>query len=198
MGGWGSGMGMRFNTTRTKRFVEEFASIDSRDFSFASMRKLPDDGDFSIILGLHAIVSRNQIDFHHCHGGVHRRFQIQFAQVRGNYGNPRYMMLCPGPTCSRRCVKLYRYPLSDGCPAVLCRSCLNLAYRSQNKTYLDRLATKKWGLIHELGADSDSIWDHQKPKWMHWKTFKYIRTRIADLDHLGLMVSCAKFGISPC
>ena len=117
--------------------------------------------------------------------------RIPFAQTAVNYGNTRYWIHCPLPKCQRRCGRLYLCRISDGVYAFICRKCLNLAYRSQNKGILDRMIDKKWNLIHKLEGDSN--WDFNKPKWMHWKTFYRMKEEVETLDRIIILCGAAKF-----
>ena len=181
---------MRFNTKRTKRFVEECPVLSATYFKSSFMRRLPEAGDGFRLLGLPATVTRSQVTL-----GLDRGcLRVQLTLANGNYGKPRYMMICPNPECSRRCGKLY-YTESNGKPSILCRICLNLAYRSQNQTALDRLIDKKWDLLKRVGSETDFLHDGKKPKGMHWKTFYTIQRDLEELEHVVLRGACAKFGL---
>ncbi len=160
-------------------------------FLFKIMQKLPEQGIEIPIHGLKVLVLRSHMEIRYVSEDNTRILRIQFVQSKANYGNSRYWMRCPNPKCLRRCGKLYLYRLSDGMPVFVCRTCLNLAYRSQNKTALDRLIDKKWAIIRKLGADSDLILD--KPKWMHWKTFYRLRDQIEALHEELMIRGIAKF-----
>ncbi len=191
MGGQGSGLGMRFNTHRTKAFVEERKSISTRMFVFKTMQKIPDQGISIDLHGVNTLVMPDHIKICHNNGHDMRALRISLAQSKTNYGNSRYWMRCPNPECQKRCGKLYLCRLADGMPVFLCRTCLNLAYRSQNKTLLDRMIDKKWAIIRQLKADSDCIWN--KPKCMHWKTFNRLKERVETLDREIMLRGYAKF-----
>lgn len=110
-------------------------------------------------------------------------YSIYFSLSKANYGNYRYWFICPNSSCSRRCRKLVEIERSKGISYFLCRQCLNLVYRSQNRIELDCIIDRKWKLIHSLGCDTTWIWDHQRPKGMHRKTFERIRKEIECLDN---------------
>lgn len=184
MGGFGSGMGMRFNTTRTKGFVESYRSIDARMFPFKVMQKIPDAGITLPLHGVNTLVKRDHMELLHGQGENKSTIRIEFDFSRGNYGNSRYWMRCPLLHCKRRCRKLYLIRVKE-IACFVCRCCLNLAYRSQNRTALDRIIDKKWGLVHKLKCDSDNICDREKPKWMHWKTFNRTRDQIEELHDIA-------------
>lgn len=195
MGGSGSGMGIRFNTTRRKNFVEQYKSISARSFPFRAMQKIPENGIRWSAHGVDFLVLRDHLEIHHGEGENKRIFRIHFALSKGNYGNSRYWMRCPHPKCLKRCGKLYLCRTPNDMPFFLCRTCLDLAYRSQNKTALDRLIDKKWDLVHKLGANSFDIWTSDKPKWMHWKTFYKIKNKIECLHSVAEHRLFGKFGL---
>ncbi len=190
MGGCGSGMGMRFNTHRTKAFVQERQSINSHMFPFKTMQKIPEKGVEVSFYGVNTLVLPNRMEILYGSGPSPLVLRIPFAQSSTNYGNSRYWMLCPNPECQKRCGKLYLCRFSDG-SAFFCRKCLNLAYRSQNRTLIDRMIDKKWAIIHRLKADSDCIWE--KPKWMHWKTFYRLREEVRTLEMEIMRLGHVKF-----
>ncbi len=191
MGGAGSGMGIRFNTHRTKSFVQEHKSISARSFQFRDMQKLRSDGTKVQFHGISAQVMSSHMEIRHGSGENMKTLRIQFALSRTHYGNFRYWMRCPDRQCQRRCGKLYLCQDPEGMPLFICRTCLKLVYRSQNKTGMDRLIDKMWATIHKLGADSTGIYD--KPKWMHWKTFNRLKGRVETLDRAILMNGVAMF-----
>ena len=191
MGGPGSGMGMRFNTHRTKAFVQERKSISTRIFDFKTMQIVPEKGFEVSLHGVSTLVLPNRMEIYYGSGADAKVLRIPFAQTRTNYGNSRFWMRCPNPMCQRRCGKLYLCRFSDGLPAFFCRKCLKLAYRSQNRTLLDRMIDKKWAIIERLKADSDCIWN--KPKCMHWKTFNRLKELVETLDREIMLRGYAKF-----
>jgi hypothetical protein len=59
---------------------------------------------------------------------------------------------------------------------------------------LDRVISKKWKMVRELGCESDCIRSEDKPKWMHWKTFDHIWEQIQHQNETFYVVMSRKFG----
>jgi hypothetical protein len=197
MGGRGSGMGMRFNTQRTKAFVQERKSISARMFTFKTMQKIPLQGISIVLHGVNILVTSTHMEIGRASGVVMRTLRIPLAQSKANYGNTRFWMTCPHQQCQRRCEKLYLCKLPDGVPLFLCRMCLNLAYSSQNQTFLDRMIDKKWAIIGRLKSESEFICN--KPKRMHWKTFCRLKEEVEILDREIMRLWHSKFhGLKGC
>jgi len=94
---------------------------------------------------------------------------VHLEQTECNYGGVRYWFTCPN--CHRRVGVLY---LSSGQCA--CRKCFNLAYKSERETNQDRLYRKAGKLRDRLGWRPGIVHpDGDKPKGMHWKTFRRIK-----------------------
>ena len=181
MGGIGSGRGMRWNTKRTKGFVEGYKSIDARSFTYNLMKKIPSQGMKSEAHGVEIMIFGDKLEVHYREGDKHIGYRIFFSLSDCNYGNQRYWFLCPALGCSKRVRKLFLVSGKDGLPQYICRHCLNLAFRSQNSTELDRVIDRKWDLVRKLGCDSFNIFNQDKPKGMHWKTFNRIREMVENL-----------------
>lgn len=195
MGGPGSGMGIRWNTHRTKGFVSQRKAISARMLVFKTMQQIPEQGVKIDLQGINTVVKPTGIEIPQGAGESAWTLRISFAQTKTNYGNCRYWLRCPSPKCQRRCGKLYLQRWSDGTSAFLCRKCLNLAYHSQNKTQMDRMIDKKWALIRKLGAEDSFI--HTKPKWMHWKTFNRLKGQVEALDEAITFGGFVKFSVLP-
>ena len=79
------------------------------------------------------------------------------------------------PVCGRRCCLLY---MAEVCA---CRQCLRLAYPVQFETKLDQGFRRAWKARMKLvqpngrSACGDFIFDSQRPKGMHWRTFNRLR-----------------------
>lgn len=186
MGGIGSGSGLRWHTSREKQFVQEYRCLDVRLFPHRVMQQVPDTGKNLQLDGMDAILFRGRLEIYSPvvgFGGKSNRVRIPFDSTRAHYGNRRYWFLCPGSSCGRRCGKLYLYRTSEGDPLFLCRKCLNLAYKSQNQTILERMIAKKGTILHRLGAESCNLLDCDKPKWMHWRTFNEQRLKASHLEN---------------
>lgn len=180
MGGAGSGSGIRFNTRRKKRFVEECQSIDTLSFPYRLMRNLPKHGLKCVLHSCCLRIFQDHLETIYQQGGETWTQEIKFLFSQEHFGNFRYWFRCPSHKCLRRCRKLFLRHSSCGAPVFLCRRCLFLAYRSQNKSFWDRIITKRWNLIRKLGTDSD--WIRERPKGMHWKTFERLKMKLSELD----------------
>jgi hypothetical protein len=93
------------------------------------------------------------------------RQEIKLNSSECHYGGMRAYFICS--KCERKVMALY---LSD--KYFYCRSCCNLAYKSQQENKVDRLLRKARKIREKLNAENDMlgiIW--HKPKGMHHKTF---------------------------
>jgi hypothetical protein len=99
-----------------------------------------------------------------------------------NFGGSRPWFICPGfqnyVHCGCRVVKLYSAGM-----LFACRSCHNLAYRSQNEHRSDRAARKARKIRMRLGG-SPSFGEPfpQKPKWMHRRTYWRLEMEAEDAE----------------
>ena len=170
--------------------------LDARCLPYKVMTTLPDTG---VKFSPHSVdlrVFKDRIEVPYQNGDESKVYKIFLSLSRGNYGNSRYWLICPIMSCSKRVRKLYLTKDQDNMPLYICRHCLKLVYRSQNRIELDRIIDRKWALVHELGSNSDLISDREKPKWMHWKIFNRIREEIEYLDHEAERRICFMFGYS--
>ncbi|MCP5382034.1 MAG: hypothetical protein H6912_06660 [Kordiimonadaceae bacterium] len=107
--------------------------------------------------------------------------QIYWANCR--FGGSRPYFVCPGRGCRKYVQHLYA-----GNPYFVCRHCMNLAYTSQREQLFDR-AARRAQKLRERAGDSGSIFDgdiYQKPKGMHWKTFKKLQRKETHYRELAL------------
>lgn len=193
MGGYGSGVGIRPNASRTKAFIEQYRALDAKEFPSKFMQTIPDQGWQANVFGIPLRVLKDRLEIHQGYDEAHSYFKILFSFTRGNYGNSRYWLTCPNPVCQKRCRKLFLVKDVHGVPIFICRHCLNLAHKSQNKSFLDRLIDKKWKLIRRLGGQSSDMIN--KPKGMHWKTFERLKKEIENLDHQITYGIASRFGM---
>lgn len=182
MGGFGSGRGIRWNRKRKKEFVERYEFIDTRLFPYWRMKKLPDNGFQCLIQKMGFGIYKERLDIFMREGEQKIGYTIKFSLSRANYGNYRYWFICPNSQCGQRCRKLFQTKGSEGMLYFLCRHCLELVFRSQNRIELDRIIDRKWKLIHSLRCDSPWIQNSARPKGMHRRTFEKIREEIERLD----------------
>lgn len=102
---------------------------------------------------------RNSLD-----DSEHIRQQIKLSWLQCHYGSLRAYFICP--QCAKRVTTLYNNKY------FCCRTCCNLAYKSQQEDKTDRLIRKIRKVRQKLNAEDDLfsiIWN--KPKGMHHKTF---------------------------
>ena len=96
-----------------------------------------------------------------------------------NYGGERLWLNCPH--CGKRVAILY----GQG-KRFLCRHCYRLTYGSQSEGLIGRMQRKARKIRKRLGGSDDLfmlVWD--KPKGMHWKTFK----RLVKEDEQAVTIS---------
>ncbi len=91
---------------------------------------------------------------------------IPLTQTAQNFGGTRQWFRCPA--CHHRCLVLY------GGAYFRCRSCSDLAYRSQREDAYGRQLSKARNIRARLGDKSGSLDDFlpPKPKGMHWQTYE--------------------------
>ena len=93
---------------------------------------------------------------------------IYLSRTSCHYGGERLWFLCPN--CNKRVAVLHE--LDEN---YLCRHCHRLPYSSQRGILYDRLLSKLRKLRKRLGAAHDIFQPvYDKPKGMHWKTFKWL------------------------
>jgi hypothetical protein len=105
-----------------------------------------------------------------------RRDIIQVAHTPCHLGGTRPWFICPRPDCGRRVAMLYDHG------GFACRHCHRLAYPSQRESTGDRAFRKADRIRQRLGWES---WEcsatGRKPKGMHDRTFRRLRTQRACL-----------------
>ena len=112
---------------------------------------------------------------------IDQRFSLDWSRCR--YGGRRPWLRCGGLPknswqCQRRAAKLFR--VGD---YFACRGCHGLVYASQQEMPLYRNVTQAQKLRQRLGGSED-IFDPfpDKPKGMHWRTFRRLVDRGARLE----------------
>jgi hypothetical protein len=91
---------------------------------------------------------------------------IKLDRTPCNFGGNRYWFLCPG--CNKRIAVLY----GSG-PRFLCQPCSGVVYASKNESYIDRMMRKARKIRLRLGGIDDlTLPIPDKPKFMHWKTYR--------------------------
>jgi hypothetical protein len=75
-----------------------------------------------------------------------------------------------------------------------CRNCYRLAYRSQRDTQSDRLIHKADKLRDRLGWEPGILSGNgDKPKGMHWKTFRQLQAEHDRLADAGVAMAMRRF-----
>ena len=117
---------------------------------------------------------------HRPHGGEWEPVEqtISFDRTPCNYGGHRTWFLCP------RCWKWVAVLYGAG-KHFFCRHCYDLAYGSQQESPPFRLLRKAQKIRARLGG-SESTYDFlpDKPKGMHWRTYKCLCANAERADCL--------------
>lgn len=120
--------------------------------------------------------------------------KVPLEWVECRFGGRRPYFICPNRRCQKRVQFLY-----DGFPYFLCRHCLELAYHSQRQTDDDRAASQADKIRKKVGAEqgilNGPVW--QKPKGMHWKTFRRLQEKEAHYSDKALRLMAQRFDIDP-
>lgn len=158
MGGYGSGRYLRLAVKNSRR-VNQFQTVDIRQY-----RKM-----YRLQPG-----NPTRIEFEYSRKGGSPFIPVSARVVWVPYPfGQRPFFQCPD--CGRRCCLLY---LAERCA---CRQCLRLAYPVQFETKLDQGFRRAWKARMKLvqpngrSACGDFIFDSQRPKGMHWRTFNRLR-----------------------
>jgi len=102
--------------------------------------------------------------------------RIYFQRTPCHYGGERLWFSCPH--CHTRVAIVYGHG-----KRFLCRHCYGLPYASQGEDYLARMIRKARKIRERLDADMSLDFPlFDKPKGMHWKTFKNL-TEIEKHTH---------------
>lgn len=101
--------------------------------------------------------------------------QIMRDQTQCHFGGHRDWLICP--RCDRRRVTLYYSNRHFAC-----RSCLNLAYRSQQLDIVDRSWRKQRKIEERMGGENAWL----KPKGMHETTWQALREKLLACERMRL------------
>ena len=118
---------------------------------------------------------------------INERFEFDFT--RQNFGGERRWIICP--SCGRRCRVLY------GGAYFRCRQCYNATYESQYEFIRVPGLSSAERVRDKLGGEPGFVHSFpNKPKGMHWKTYR--RLESADYDavrnmELALMGKLARW-----
>lgn len=106
-----------------------------------------------------------------------------------NFGGWRPWFRCPVRGCGRRVAILY------GGEIFACRQCFQLAYPCQREVYFERWARRANKIRARLGWEPGILngkgWE--KPKSMHWRTFKRLVSKHDDLAEASLHAISSRF-----
>lgn len=192
MGGIGSGSWYRWNT---KPKVESCLTLDVsklRKWGYLDQRRRhggvtwSQDGQKYSSIGI--IGGESEITLNYSMvgdggQGESLNYTVQIVWTTCNYGGSRPWFLCP--RCSRRVGVLY-------CQRrFLCRTCQGLVYRCQSESPLYRSLSRTIKIedrIESLGG-----WN-QKPKYMHWKTYRKLLAKLERADSIMNSLECSTFG----
>jgi hypothetical protein len=117
--------------------------------------------------------------------GASMQQRVTILRTACNFGGARAWFACP--RCRRRVVKTYLAGCVFGC-----RVCYGLAYTSQSEDAIGRSWRAQAKLEARLGEDGE------RPKGMHWRTYKRLPERIEDREATsdkGLAALLARMGL---
>lgn len=104
------------------------------------------------------------------------------------YGGARQWFRCPAHGCGRRVAMLY---LGDRIFA--CRHCYRLSYASSREEAGDRASRRADKLRKRLGWEPGILnGEGCKPKWMRWRTFEQMSTRVEALTDVSMRAMLGK------
>ena len=99
------------------------------------------------------------------------RLDLALVKAPCTYGGIRHWFQCPG--CMRSAAILY------AAVGFVCRRCVSLPYRSQNRRAVGRALLRASRIRRRLGG-TERIIDSagRKPKGMHWRTYARLRREL--------------------
>jgi hypothetical protein len=114
---------------------------------------------------------------------VEQRVRIVWTKCRLGGRRPWFKCLITskGDLCGRRVAKIY-----GPSPLFACRHCLGLVYESQREPPVDRAMHRAQMIKMRLGGSNDPLEPFpQKPRRMHWRTYKRLREQACAADANG-------------
>lgn len=100
-----------------------------------------------------------------------------------NFGAYRPWFICPGAGRGRRVAVLH-----EPGKYFLCRHCYDLAYESQREGGMYRALRKAQGIRERLGGSANmTIPFPDKPKGMHWRTYRRLREEHDEAETAQLL-----------
>ncbi|MET0051574.1 MAG: hypothetical protein ABW095_10910 [Candidatus Thiodiazotropha sp.] len=192
MGGIGSGRHWHIGAKDT---IDDYRSIDVRQWKrdgflipHKSFRwQWSDHGQ--VVASIRVRIAADRVIFSYSYRNSRGNWKdvsypIHLEWTDCNLGGQRPWFLCPAQGCGRRVAILYL-----GGEILACRHCYQLAYPSQREPAYDRAIRRADKIRDRLGwkkgAFNPKGW--QKPKGMHWQTFKRLNKTHDDFVKIALM-----------
>ncbi len=200
MGGLGSGNWYRFDKKTTTgetpgldvRYLHREGMLKAgRSFSLRWSRAGRETGSIGGMVGGNPgdLPERVVLSYRHRSGSFAGgewedvRVTVPLEWTPCNFGGERPWFLCPGAGCGRRVGVLYapgRY--------FLCRHCYNLSYQSQRDNATYRALYEAQAIRERLGGSANMTTPFpEKPKGMHWKTYRRLRDEHDEAQMIELM-----------
>lgn len=176
MGGLGSGRRRR-GAPKTIEYIKlDLTCFSTNEFEFGVTRTLAWMRDGELAAGAECSLSDESVDVWLVSSNGHQAQQVlSLAKTKANFGGTRRWFVCP--MCGSRRRTLYLRDRFE------CRVCVGAVYESQY-AYLRvpgeaaaRTLRERFG----IGPDFE-VYSAEKPKRMHWKTFRAIEKTIWDAD----------------
>jgi hypothetical protein len=190
MGGMFSGNRYGSSLGRTKRFTCELASIDSLKVHKAlcvanETNSLDNFGSwnmFHLSYNDYLLQKKAYVCFigYDKHQGL--KISVRLNATPCYFGGFRCWFLC------NLCEKRARFLYFSG-NNLTCRSCQNLAYLSQNRSFSDRILDNRRKIWKRLGKNENRM---ARPKGMHFQTYMNLCEAESELEHLSFRAFLTK------
>lgn len=187
MGGIFSGRRHWESSTRKKYFTVEFSSIDSLQVH-KTLSHAEQDGYLGdairldmFYLSFRLIDQKGIVDFVGYGNRLGLNFSANIVSTPCFYGGFRCWFRCN--RCDLRARFLY-FKDKRSSSGLACRSCHNLSYQSQNRSFSDRILDNRRKISKKLGSTGDR-WPN-KPKGMHTSTYEKLMEQGNKLYSLSL------------
>ncbi len=195
MGGYGSGRRNGKDTT------EGYRALDIRRLHRRSVLEPGTTFTWHWTLNDEAVADINirvqadclNLSYRHSSGGsswVSESYLVFLDRTGCHYGGQRTWFLCPARGCGRRVAVLY------GGRVFACRNCNQLSYPSQGESPAYRALRKAQAIRQRLGGSGsmDEAFP-EKPKGMHWRTYRRLSCRELWLDRRADSFAFQQFGL---
>ncbi len=120
-------------------------------------------------------VSEHELTLNYAADAIPHEQRIHIDYTPCHFGGVRAWLLCPH--CARRQAVLY-----FGRHRFACRSCNNLAYRTQQLDLVDRSWRKQRKIEAKMGGENALF----KPKGMHETTWQRLRAELSECEDMRL------------